>query len=42
MLFDKAESKERTVDLVVLRGKTGARLNVTVAVKEATTDRFYR
>ncbi|KAM7473630.1 hypothetical protein LguiB_020873 [Lonicera macranthoides] len=42
MLFDKAESKERRVDLVVLRGKTGARLNVTVAVEEATTDRFYR
>ncbi|KAM7471256.1 hypothetical protein LguiA_009439 [Lonicera macranthoides] len=42
MSFDKASSKERTVDLVVLRGKTGARLNLTVAVDEVTADRFYR
>ncbi|KAM7471257.1 hypothetical protein LguiA_009440 [Lonicera macranthoides] len=42
MLFDKAGSKERTVDLVVLRGKTGERLNLTVPIDEATADRFNR
>ncbi|KAM7471259.1 hypothetical protein LguiA_009442 [Lonicera macranthoides] len=37
-----ARKKKRTVELVVLRGKSGARACLTIAVDEATTDKFYR
>ncbi|KAM7473627.1 hypothetical protein LguiB_020870 [Lonicera macranthoides] len=45
MVFDKAsckKKKKQKVDLVVLRGKTGARVSLTVAVEEATTYKVNR
>ncbi|KAM7473646.1 hypothetical protein LguiB_020889 [Lonicera macranthoides] len=45
MICDKAackKKKKRSLKLVVLRGKSGACMNITIAVDEATPDKFYR
>lgn len=45
MICDKAACKKkekRSVKLVVLRGKSGARMRINIAIDEATPDKFYR